>query len=60
MSAPDLRNPLKMARGNRRAIEAEESTPYGDSWIARAMAALLIAMAVFLRLYVARQIAALG
>ena len=45
---------------NRRAIEAAESTPYGDSLIARVMAAMLIAMALFLMLYVARQIAALG
>ncbi|MFC4525953.1 DUF202 domain-containing protein [Dyella halodurans] len=45
---------------NRRTIEAAESSPYGDYWIARVMSALLIIMALFLMLYVARQIAALG
>ena len=45
---------------NRRAIEAAESSPYGDYWIAQVMSALLIIMALFLMLYVARQIAALG
>ncbi len=45
---------------NRRAIEASESSLYGDSWTARAMAVLLVVMAVFLALYVARQIAALS
>ena len=44
---------------NRRAIEAAEISPYGDYWIARVMSALLIIMALFLMLYVARQIAAL-
>ncbi len=45
---------------NRRAIEASDISTYGDSWTARVMAALLIVMAVFLLLYVARQIAALS
>ncbi|WP_266183786.1 YidH family protein [Dyella humicola] len=45
---------------NRRTIEAAESSPYGDYWIARVMSALLIVMALFLMLYVAKQIAALG
>ncbi|WP_109124446.1 DUF202 domain-containing protein [Dyella sp. C11] len=45
---------------NRRAIESLESTMYGDSWVARAMAVLLVLMAIFLTVYVARQIAALS
>jgi putative membrane protein len=45
---------------NRRAIESLQSSMYGDSWIARAMAVLLVLMAVFLTVYVARQIAALS
>ncbi|WP_201314102.1 DUF202 domain-containing protein [Dyella sp. EPa41] len=45
---------------NHKAIEVEESSTYGDSWTARTMAALLVLMAVFLTLYVARQVAALG
>jgi putative membrane protein len=45
---------------NRRAIEASAITPYGDSWIARVMAGLLIVMTAFLILYVAKQIAALS
>jgi putative membrane protein len=45
---------------NRRAIEASDISTYDDSWTARVMAALLIVMAIFLLLYVARQIAALG
>jgi len=45
---------------NRRAIEAAEPSLYGDSWTARGMAVLLVVMAIFLTLYVARQVAALG
>lgn len=45
---------------NRRAIEAATSSMYGDSWVARAMAILLVLMAIFLTVYVARQIAALS
>ena len=45
---------------NHNAIEAEASSTYGDSWTARTMAALLVIMAIFLTLYVARQVAALG
>ena len=45
---------------NRRAIEAADTTQYGDSWAARGMAVLLVLMAIFLVLYVARQIAALS
>jgi putative membrane protein len=45
---------------NHKAIEAEKSSTYGDSWTARTMAALLVLMAAFLTLYVARQVAALG
>lgn len=45
---------------NRRTIEAAESSLYGDSWTARGMAVLLVLMAIFLTMYVARQIAALS
>ncbi len=45
---------------NRRTIEAAESSQYGDSWTARGMAVLLVLMAIFLTLYVARQMAALS
>ncbi|WP_114239555.1 YidH family protein [Dyella sp. C9] len=45
---------------NRRAIEAAEISPYGGNWSARIMATLLIVMALFLVLYVARQIAVLS
>ncbi|MHA6203381.1 YidH family protein [Dyella soli] len=45
---------------NRKAIEASGSSMYGDSWTARGMAVLLVLMAIFLTLYVARQIAALS
>jgi len=45
---------------NRRAIEAAGSSMYGDSWAARGMALLLVLMAIFLTMYVARQIAALS
>ena len=45
---------------NRKAIESANPTMYGDSWLARAMAILLVLMAVFLVGYVARQIAALS
>jgi putative membrane protein len=45
---------------NRCAVEVADSSPYGDSWIARVMSGLLIIMALFLILYVARQIAALS
>lgn len=45
---------------NRRLIEAADASMYGDSWVARAMAVLLVLMAVFLTVYVARQIAALS
>jgi putative membrane protein len=45
---------------NRRAIEAAEASVYGDSWAARGMALLLVLMAIFLTMYVARQIAALS
>lgn len=45
---------------NHKAIEAETPSTYGDSWTARTMAALLVVMAIFLTLYVARQVAALG
>lgn len=45
---------------NRRAIEASETTLYGATWTARGMAILLVVMAIFLTLYVARQIAALS
>ncbi|PXV60412.1 putative membrane protein [Dyella jiangningensis] len=45
---------------NRRAIESATPAMYGDSWVARAMAVLLVLMAIFLTGYVARQIAALS
>ncbi|WP_267221025.1 YidH family protein [Dyella silvae] len=45
---------------NRRAIESSKSSMYGDSLVARAMAVLLVLMAIFLTVYVARQIAALS
>lgn len=45
---------------NRKAIETAESSMYGDSWTARGMAVLLVLVAIFLTLYVARQIAALS
>ena len=45
---------------NRKAIEAADPSMYGDSWTARGMAVLLVLMAIFLTLYVARQIAALS
>lgn len=45
---------------NRRLIESVDSSMYGDSWVARAMAVLLVLMAIFLTVYVARQIAALS
>ncbi|WP_199098421.1 DUF202 domain-containing protein [Dyella sp. ASV21] len=45
---------------NRKAIEAADTSIYGDSWLARAMAVSLVLMAVFLVGYVARQIAALS
>lgn len=45
---------------NRKAIETAEPSMYGDSWTARGMAVLLVLVAIFLTLYVARQIAALS
>lgn len=45
---------------NRKAIETADPSMYGDSWTARGMAVLLVLMAIFLTLYVARQIAALS
>lgn len=45
---------------NRRAIQAAEPSMYGDSWVARSMAVLLVLMAIFLTVYVARQVAALS
>lgn len=45
---------------NRKAIEAADTSIYGDSWTARGMAVLLVVMAIFLTLYVARQLAALS
>ncbi len=45
---------------NRKLITANDTSAYGGTWLERVMAPLLIVMAGFLVVYVARQIVALG
>ncbi len=45
---------------NRKLIAADEMCSYGGTWLDHVMGPVLIAMAVFLLVYVARQIIALG
>lgn len=45
---------------NRKLIETANPSVYGDSWLARGMAVLLVVVAIFLAGYVARQVAALS